>query len=64
MSRRPPVQQTAPINAGSVDHFHGEIPRADVALALVAVLDTATTVGKAFNLVAGDEPVDRVIAAL
>lgn len=42
----------------------GDIPRADVALALVAVLDTATTVGKTFNVVSGQDPVDRAIAAL
>ncbi len=42
----------------------GDIPRADVALALLAVLDTGTTVGKTFNLVSGDEPLDRAIAAL
>lgn len=42
----------------------GDIPRADVALALVAVLDTASTVGKTFNLVGGDDPVDEAIAAL
>jgi len=50
--------------AAGPDVERGDIPRADVALALLAVLDTATTVGKAFNLVAGPDPVDRAIAAL
>jgi uncharacterized protein YbjT (DUF2867 family) len=54
---------TGHVAAGS-DVERGDIPRADVALALVAVLDTASTVGKTFNLVSGDEPVDRAIAAL
>ncbi|MGI8749175.1 MAG: SDR family oxidoreductase [Thermoleophilaceae bacterium] len=34
----------------------GDIPRADVALALVAVLDTASTVGRTFNLVLRSGP--------
>ncbi len=50
--------------AAGPDVTRGDIPRADVALALVAVLDTGTTVGKTFNLVSGDGPVDRAIAAL
>jgi uncharacterized protein YbjT (DUF2867 family) len=50
--------------AAGPDVQRGDIPRADVALALVAVLDTASTAGKTFNLVSGDEPVDRAIAAL
>jgi uncharacterized protein YbjT (DUF2867 family) len=50
--------------AAGPDVERGDIPRADVALALVAVLDTASTVGKTFNLVSGDDPVDRAIAAL
>lgn len=54
---------TGHVSAGP-DVERGDIPRADVALALLAVLDTASTVGKTFNLVSGDEPVDRAIAAL
>ena len=41
------------------DVERGDIPRADVALVLLAALDTASTVGKTFNVVSGDEPVDR-----
>jgi len=50
--------------AAGTDVERGDIPRADVALALLAVLDTGSTVGKTFNLVSGEEPVDRAIAAL
>jgi uncharacterized protein YbjT (DUF2867 family) len=50
--------------AAGPDVQRGDIPRADVALTLLAVLDTATTVGKTFNLVSGDDPVDQAIAAL
>ena len=54
---------TGHVAAGS-DVQRGEIPRADVALVLLAVLDTASTVGKTFTVVGGDEPIDRAIAAL
>ncbi len=50
--------------AAGPDVERGDIPRAEVALALVAVLDTATTVGRTFNVVFGQDPVDRAIAAL
>ncbi len=50
--------------AAGPDVERGDIPRADVALALVAVLDTATTVGRTFNVVSGQDPVDRAIAAV
>jgi uncharacterized protein YbjT (DUF2867 family) len=50
--------------AAGPDVERGDIPRADVALALAAVLDTASSVGKTFNLVGGDDPVDQAIAAL
>jgi uncharacterized protein YbjT (DUF2867 family) len=54
---------TGHVHAGA-DVERGEIPRADVALVLLAVLDTASTVGKTFTVVGGDEPIDRAIAAL
>ena len=53
---------TGHVAAGPVER--GDIPRADVALALVAVLDTATTVGRTFNVVSGQDPVYRAVAAL
>jgi uncharacterized protein YbjT (DUF2867 family) len=42
----------------------GDIPRDDVAAALVAVLDTDATVGKTFNLGGGDTPVEEALRAL
>ena len=45
--------------AASVER--GEIPRADVAATLVAVLDEAGTVGVAFELVAGGTPITEAI---
>ena len=54
---------TGHVSAGP-DVERGDIPRADVALALLAVLDTGSTVGKTFNLVSGEDPVDQAIVAL
>jgi uncharacterized protein YbjT (DUF2867 family) len=42
----------------------GEIPRADVAAVLAAVLDAGNTVGKEFDLVAGNQTVDAALAGL
>jgi len=39
----------------------GAIPRADVAATLVAVLDEPATIGRAFDLVSGDTPIDEAI---
>jgi uncharacterized protein YbjT (DUF2867 family) len=50
--------------AAGPDPGWGEIPRADVALVLVAVLDTGSTVGKTFTVIGGDQPIDRAIAEL
>jgi uncharacterized protein YbjT (DUF2867 family) len=42
-----------------------EIPRADVAAVLGATLhEPATTIGKAFNLVSGDTPIDEALQTL
>lgn len=41
-----------------------EIPRDDVAAVLAEVLVADNTIGKAFNLVAGDTPVDQAVRAL
>ena len=51
---------------GSVrtDTAQGEIPRDDVAATLLAVLDTPTSVGKTFELVSGETPVEQAVAAL
>lgn len=42
----------------------GEITRADVARTLVAALDTAETHGKAFEILAGDEPIESALEHL
>ena len=42
----------------------GPVPRDDVAAVLAAVLTTPTTVGKTFELFAGDTPVPAALAAL
>jgi uncharacterized protein YbjT (DUF2867 family) len=42
----------------------GQVPREDVARVLVAVLATPSTVGKAFDLLTGETPIDEAIRAL
>jgi uncharacterized protein YbjT (DUF2867 family) len=42
----------------------GEIPRADVVTVLAAALPAPNTVGKAFELVSGETPVEEAVAAL
>ena len=42
----------------------GEIPRADVAAVLAAVLEADNTIGKAFDLIAGEVPVPQAISAI
>jgi uncharacterized protein YbjT (DUF2867 family) len=46
------------------DLERGEIPRDDVAAVLLAVLETPRTVGKTFELVSGDTPVDEAVRSL
>ena len=46
------------------DLERGEIPREDVAATVVAVLETPSTIGKAFELVSGDTPINEAIRAL
>ena len=46
------------------DVERGEIPRDDVAAVLLAVLETPGTVGKTFDLVAGDTRVDEAVRSL
>ena len=46
------------------DLERGEIPREDVAATLLAVLETPSTVGKTFELVSGDTPIDEAIRGL
>jgi nucleoside-diphosphate-sugar epimerase len=42
----------------------GQIPRDDVAAVLVAVLATPSTVGKTFEVVSGDTPIEEAVRAL
>lgn len=48
--------------AGSVPR--GRIPRADVAAVLAAVLHSDATIGKTFELVSGDTPIDEALGGL
>jgi uncharacterized protein YbjT (DUF2867 family) len=48
--------------AASVER--GAIPRADVAAVLAAVLHRGETIGKTFELVSGDTPIDEALASL
>ena len=45
------------------DIGHGEIPRADVAAVVVAVLDNPRSIGRQWNLVGGQSPVDEAVAS-
>jgi uncharacterized protein YbjT (DUF2867 family) len=42
----------------------GQIPRADVAAVLDAVLHTDSTIGKTFELISGDTPIDEAISSV
>jgi uncharacterized protein YbjT (DUF2867 family) len=53
---------TGRIAVGDLDR--GEVTRADVAATLAAVLHTPSTVGRTFDLLGGDTPVDEALAAL
>jgi uncharacterized protein YbjT (DUF2867 family) len=54
---------TGRIHAGE-DIGTGKIPRADVAATLAVVLATDSTIGKAFDLIEGDTPVDEAVRSL
>ena len=53
---------TGRVQVGALDR--GEIPRADVAATLLAVLRSPGSVGKAFDVLAGDTPVEEALAGL
>jgi uncharacterized protein YbjT (DUF2867 family) len=42
----------------------GEVPRDDVAAVLAAVIEAPNAIGKAFNLVSGDTPIEEAVRAL
>jgi uncharacterized protein YbjT (DUF2867 family) len=46
------------------DIERGQVPRDDVAAVLLAVLETPGSVGKTFELVSGDKPIDEAVAKL
>jgi uncharacterized protein YbjT (DUF2867 family) len=46
------------------DLERSEIPREDVAATLLAVLETPSAIGKTFELVSGDTPIEEAIRAL
>ena len=43
--------------------LRGSIPRADVAAALLAVLDTPSTAGQTFEVIGGEVPIGEAVAA-
>lgn len=53
---------TGRVSVGRLDR--GQVPRADVAATLLAVLHTPSTVGATFDLLGGDTPVDTALASL
>jgi uncharacterized protein YbjT (DUF2867 family) len=55
--------QTAKIRVGT-DLGRGEISRADVAATLAVALETDSTIGKTFELLAGDTPIPEALASL
>jgi hypothetical protein len=42
----------------------GQVPRDDVAATLLAVLETPSTIGKVFELISGDTPIDEAVRSL
>jgi uncharacterized protein YbjT (DUF2867 family) len=54
---------TGMVRVGS-DLGGGEIPREDVAAVLLAVLETPSSIGKTFELVSGDTPIEEAIRGL
>jgi uncharacterized protein YbjT (DUF2867 family) len=42
----------------------GQIPRDDVAVVLLAVLETPSSIGKTFELVSGDTPIEEAVRSL
>ena len=50
--------------AAGLDVGYGQIARDDVAATLLAVLDAGNTIGKTFDLVEGDTPIEEAVRAL
>lgn len=43
---------------------HGEVPRQDVAQAIIASLENDSTIHKEFEVLSGDEPIDDAIKSV
>ncbi|WP_291293133.1 SDR family oxidoreductase [Enterococcus sp.] len=56
-------QGTGTVKAGKRNEF-GSIPREDVAATLIAVLENDHSIGKEFEVIAGDTPISEAIATL
>jgi nucleoside-diphosphate-sugar epimerase len=56
-------QGTGRVRVGT-DVEYGEVTREDVAATIAAVLNAPNTVGKTFELVGGDTPIDEAVRAL
>ena len=54
---------TGAVTVGT-DLARGDIPRDDVAAVLLAVLETPSSIGKTFELVSGDTPVEQAVRGL
>ena len=52
------------VTAGTAESSRARSPRDDVAATLAAVLDAPNTVGKTFNLVAGEAPIEQAVREL
>jgi uncharacterized protein YbjT (DUF2867 family) len=48
----------------ATDLERGSIPREDVAAVLYAVLETPSSIGKTFELISGDTPVEEAVRSL
>ena len=55
---------TGLVTASTTLGNRGPVPRADVAAVLAAALTTPATIGKTFELFAGDTPIPEALAAL
>jgi uncharacterized protein YbjT (DUF2867 family) len=54
---------TGRVRAGE-DIGSGDVPRADVAATLAAVLQADSSIGKAFDLLSGDTPIDEAVRSI
>ena len=55
---------TGRVDAAELLGRRGKIPREDVARAIVVTLEIQSTVGKTFELLSGENPIERALKAL